>query len=97
MAVYCATKFAVIGFSKAMALELGPQGIRVNVVAPGYIDTPSNSGVVAGKEAGERMIGDVALGRLGIGKDVASGVIFLMSEGAGYMNGSVVEVSGGRR
>ena len=95
MAIYCATKYAVIGFSKSMALELGPKGIRVNVVAPGYIDTPTNASVVAGEEAMNRSAEKVALGRMGKASEVADVVAFLMSEESRYMNGSVVEINGG--
>ncbi|KAI1140967.1 3-oxoacyl-reductase [Hypoxylon sp. FL0543] len=94
-AIYCATKFAVIGFSKCMALELGPKGIRVNIVAPGYIDTPTNAGIAKGTtEARVSMEQGNALGRMGTPDDIASVVAFLMSDGARYMNGSVVEVDG---
>ncbi|KAI0018080.1 3-oxoacyl-reductase [Xylariomycetidae sp. FL0641] len=94
-AAYCATKYGVIGLSKSLALELGPRGVRVNIVAPGYIDTPSNAGVVAGTpEARTRMEQGNALGRLGRPDDVADVVAFLMSDAARYMNGSVVEVDG---
>jgi NAD(P)-dependent dehydrogenase (short-subunit alcohol dehydrogenase family) len=95
--VYCATKFGLIGFSKSMALELGPRGIRTNVVAPGYIDTPSNIGVVEGGEAVERMRGGVALERLGTADEVAGVVAFLFSAEGRYCNGSVVEVDGGMK
>ncbi|KAH9916629.1 uncharacterized protein B0H18DRAFT_62747 [Fomitopsis serialis] len=94
-AIYCATKHAVIGFSKSMALELGPKGVRTNVVAPGYIDTPTNSGVVKGGEDVTRMEDGNSLGRLGTPEEVADVVAFLMSEEARYMNGSVVEIHGG--
>lgn len=89
------TKFGIIGFSKSMALELGPQGIRCNVVAPGPIDTPTNAAVVAGKEAIKRQEGNVAMGRLGRPEEVADVVTFLFGDGARFMNGSVVEVNGG--
>ncbi|KAI0167963.1 short-chain dehydrogenase/reductase-like protein SDR [Pestalotiopsis sp. NC0098] len=95
--IYCATKFGVIGFTKAMALELGPKGIRVNAVAPGPIDTPTMAGNVAGGDANERLVADIALGRLGQPEEVADAVIFLFSEESRFMNGSVVEVSGGSR
>lgn len=94
-AVYCATKFGIIGFSKCVALELGGKGIRTNVVAPGYIDTPTNASVVAGKEAVERDSQRISMGRMGTADEIADVVIFLMSEEARYMNGSVVEVNGG--
>ncbi|KAJ4337649.1 hypothetical protein N0V87_004605 [Didymella glomerata] len=93
--VYCTTKFGLIGMSKSLALELGPRGIRVNCVAPGYIDTPTNAGIVKGGEAVERMRVGNALERLGTPEEVADVVAFLMGEGARYMNGSVVEIDGG--
>ena len=95
-AIYCATKFGIVGFTKALALELGPKGIRVNAVAPGYIDTPSNAGVVAGPEAVKAQVDRVALGRMGTGEEVADVVAFLFSEESRYMTGAVVEITGGR-
>ncbi|KAF2214680.1 hypothetical protein CERZMDRAFT_36253 [Cercospora zeae-maydis SCOH1-5] len=95
-AIYCATKFGIVGFTKALALELGPQGIRVNAVAPGYIDTPTNAGVVAGPEAVGKQVEKVALGRMGTGEDVSDVVAFLFSNESRYMTGSVVEITGGR-
>jgi NAD(P)-dependent dehydrogenase (short-subunit alcohol dehydrogenase family) len=94
-AVYCATKFGIIGFSKCIALELGPKGIRTNVIAPGFINTPTNAGVVAGLEAVETMAKSVSMGRFGTAEEVADVVVFLFSEEARYMNGSVVEIHGG--
>ncbi|KAI1211802.1 3-oxoacyl-reductase [Annulohypoxylon truncatum] len=94
-AIYCATKFGVIGFSKCMALELGPKNIRVNVITPGYIDTPTNAGIVKGTpEARKGMEQGNALGRMGTPDDIAGVVAFLMSDEARYMNGSVVGVDG---
>lgn len=94
-AAYCASKYGVIGFSKCIALELGPKGIRANVIAPGYIDTPTNASVVAGPASVERMRSGVSLGRVGTPEEVADVVAFLFSEESRYMNGSVVEVTGG--
>jgi len=95
VAVYCATKWAIIGFSKSMALELGPRGIRTNVVAPGNIDTPTNTSVVDGPEAVKRSAEACSLGRLGTADEVADTVAFLFSDESRYMNGSVVELNGG--
>lgn len=78
-----------------MALELGPKGIRTNVVCPGYIDTPTNAGIVKGGDAIERMKKGTALGELGTPEEVADVVAFLFSDESRYMNGSVVEVDGG--
>lgn len=95
--VYCTTKFGLIGMSKSLALELGPRGVRVNCVAPGYIDTPTNAGIVKGGEAVERMRTGNALGRLGEPEEVADVVAFLMGDEARYVNGAVVEIDGGLR
>lgn len=93
--VYCTTKFGLIGMSKSLALELGPRGIRVNCVAPGYIDTPTNAGIVKGGEAVERMRLGNALERLGTPEEVADVVAFLFGEESRYVNGAVLEIDGG--
>jgi len=95
MAVYAATKYGIIGFSKCMALELGPKGIRVNVIAPGYILTPTNASVVEGPESIERAVDKIAMGRMGTAEECADVVAFLFSDESRYMNGSVVEITGG--
>jgi NAD(P)-dependent dehydrogenase (short-subunit alcohol dehydrogenase family) len=92
--VYCTTKFGLIGMSKSFALELGPRGVRVNCVAPGYIDTPSNAGIVKGGDAIERMRTGNALERLGTPEEVADVVAFLFGEESRYVNGAVVEIDG---
>ncbi|KAH8674034.1 short-chain dehydrogenase/reductase-like protein SDR [Xylariales sp. PMI_506] len=94
--IYCATKFGVIGFTKSMALELGPKGIRVNCVAPGPTDTPTMAGNVEGAGiSNDALISSIALGRLGQADEIADVVAFLFSDESRFMNGSVVEVSGG--
>ncbi|KAF2720688.1 NAD(P)-binding protein [Polychaeton citri CBS 116435] len=95
-AIYCATKFGIIGFTKAMAMELGPKQIRVNGVAPGYINTPTNAGILEGPAKVKEQESKIALGRFGTAGEVADVVAFLFSDEAKYMNGSVVEVTGGR-
>lgn len=67
-----------------------------NAVAPGYINTPTNAGVVAGPEAVKEQEARIALGRMGTADEVADVVAFLFSEEARYMTGSVVEITGGR-
>ncbi|KAF2767476.1 NAD(P)-binding protein [Teratosphaeria nubilosa] len=95
-AIYCATKWAIVGFTKAMAMELGPKQIRVNAVAPGYIDTPTNAGVLAGEAEVAKQTEKIAMGRMGTAGEVADVVAFLFSDDARYMSGSIVEISGGR-
>jgi len=78
-----------------MALELGSKGVRVNIVAPGYITTPTNAGVAKGTDdALKEMEQANSLGRMGTPEEIADVVAFLMSDEAKYMNGSVVEVDG---
>ena len=90
---YAASKFGVIGFTKTWSRELGPKGVRVNAVAPGFISTPILATipdhVLRGMEA------RVPLGRLGQPEEVANVYAFLASDEASYINGAVIEVSGG--
>lgn len=90
---YAATKAGIIGFSKALAKEVGRYGVRANVVAPGFIDTDM-TGELTG-EAADRMRTSTALGRLGTADEVAHLVGFLASDRAGYITGSVLEIHGG--
>lgn len=90
---YAAAKFGVIGFTKTWSRELGPKGIRVNAVAPGFIDTPILSTVP--DEVMAKMREQVPLRRLGRPEEVASIYAFLASDEASYINGAVIEASGG--
>ena len=90
---YAATKFGVIGFTKTWSRELGPKGVRVNAVAPGFISTPILSTIP------EKVIAEmehrVPLRRLGKPEEIANVYAFLASDEASYINGAVIEVSGG--
>jgi 3-oxoacyl-[acyl-carrier protein] reductase len=90
---YAATKFGVIGFTKTWSRELGPKGIRVNAVAPGFIETPILS-TIPDKVIHE-MKDRVPLKRLGQPEDIANVYAFLASDDASYINGTVIEVAGG--
>ncbi|MGE3926001.1 MAG: 3-oxoacyl-ACP reductase FabG [Lautropia sp.] len=90
---YAATKAGVIGVTKTWARELGPKGIRVNAVCPGFIQTPILATIP--QPVIERMIEKVPLGRLGKPEEIAGVYAFLASDDAAYMNGAVIEVSGG--
>lgn len=90
---YAASKFGVIGFTKTWSRELGPKGIRVNAVAPGFIATPILA-TIPDKVITE-MEHRVPLRRLGQPEEIANVYAFLASEEASYINGAVIEVSGG--
>jgi 3-oxoacyl-[acyl-carrier protein] reductase len=90
---YAATKFGVIGFTKTWSRELGPKGIRVNAVAPGFIATPILDSMP--EKVIEDMVSRVPLKRLGRAEDIANVYAFLASDEASYVNGAVLEVSGG--
>ncbi|SAL09369.1 3-oxoacyl-[acyl-carrier-protein] reductase [Caballeronia telluris] len=90
---YAAAKFGVIGFTKTWSRELGPKGIRVNAVAPGFIDTPILATVP--EEVMAKMREQVPLRRLGKPEEIASIYAFLASDEASYINGAVIEASGG--
>ena len=90
---YAASKFGVIGFTKTWARELGPKGIRVNAVAPGFIATPILDTIP--EKILASMKSQVPLARLGSPEEVANVYAFLASDEASYVNGAVLEVSGG--
>ncbi len=90
---YAATKFGVIGFTKTWSRELGPKGVRVNAVAPGFIATPILN-TIPDKVITE-MAQRVPLRRLGRPEEIANTYAFLASDEASYINGAVIEVSGG--
>lgn len=90
---YAAAKFGVIGFTKTWSRELGPKGIRVNAVAPGFIDTPILSTVP--DTVLDKMKEQVPLRRLGKPEEIANIYAFLASDEASYINGAVIEASGG--
>jgi 3-oxoacyl-[acyl-carrier protein] reductase len=90
---YAASKFGVIGFTKTWSRELGPKGIRVNAVAPGFVETPILATVP--EKVLAHMREQVPLQRLGTPEEIANVYAFLASDEASYVNGAVLEVSGG--
>ncbi len=90
---YAAAKFGVIGFTKTWSRELGPKGVRVNAVAPGFIHTPILATIP--EKVIQEMEHRVPLRRLGKPEEIANVYAFLASDEASYINGAVIEVSGG--
>jgi len=90
---YAASKFGVIGFTKTWSRELGPKGVRVNAVAPGFVETPILATIP--DKVLQQMREQVPLHRLGRPEEIASVYAFLASDDASYVNGAVIEVSGG--
>ena len=93
--VYCATKHAVEGLTKAMAAELGQHGIRVNSLCPTFIETPMTAPFLA--DAGFRSfaLSKIKIGRLGRVEDVMGGVVFLASDSSALMTGAALVLDGG--
>ena len=90
---YAASKFGVIGFTKTWSRELGPKGVRVNAVAPGFITTPMVAAMP--EKILQELQAKVPLKRLGRPEEIANVYAFLASDEASYINGAVIEVSGG--
>ena len=96
MASYNAAKAAVINLSRTMALDHGKDGIRVNALCPGYIDTPLTAGLGSDPEFLEEMSAGVALGRPGTPEEMANVIAFLASNEASYLTGAAIVADGGR-
>ncbi|MBQ7295037.1 MAG: 3-oxoacyl-ACP reductase FabG [Clostridia bacterium] len=90
---YSASKAALIGFTKALAKEVGPSGITVNCIAPGFIDTEMNS--CLDEESVKEIVDATPMGRKGTGDDVASLAVYLSKDEAGFITGQTISVDGG--
>ena len=93
LAVYAATKAGLEGFARSLARELGPRGIRVNAVAPGFLETDLSSSLSEANRA--RIVRRTPLGRLGVPADVVGAIEFLAGPMAAFITGQVVTVDGG--
>jgi len=90
---YAAAKSGLVGFSKALAREVGPRNITVNVISPGFIDTEMTAALTEEQRAGLR--DQVPLNRLGCVADVAGAVLFLASSAGNYITGETININGG--
>jgi 3-oxoacyl-[acyl-carrier protein] reductase len=91
---YAATKGGVIALTRSLGSELGPRGIRVNCVAPGWVTTDMTRDAIEGA-AGDAILKAIPLGRPGTPEEVAGAIAFLASDLAGYLYGQVLQVNGG--
>jgi 3-oxoacyl-[acyl-carrier protein] reductase len=95
---YTASKHGVLGFTKALAAELGKDGVRVNAIGPGFIETPLNAATRANNpELAKTFVAHTPLGRAGNPEDIVGPAIFLASDLSAYVTGSIVMVDGGYR
>ena len=93
--VYCASKHALEGMTKALAWELGPHNIRVNSLCPTFIETPLTAPMLAKPEFRAWVVGNIALNRVGREDEVAGPIVFLASDASSLMTGSALLIDGG--
>jgi 3-oxoacyl-[acyl-carrier protein] reductase len=93
VAAYVTSKAGVLGLTKAMAKEFGQYNINVNAILPGWIDTPFH--VKAGSGNLDRFKSTINIGRVGTPEEIASVIVFLLSDGAKYMQGAMIDINGG--
>lgn len=93
--IYAASKAAVIAYSKGLAKELAPHGIRVNTVSPGFIGNTDFHSTVSTEDGRRAAVAAVPLGRQGEPEDVADAVLYLVSDMARYLTGETIEINGG--
>jgi NAD(P)-dependent dehydrogenase (short-subunit alcohol dehydrogenase family) len=93
--VYCASKHAMDGFTKAMAIELAPHNIRVNSLGPTFLETPMTRPFFANKAFREEVLAKIKLGRLGRLDELTGAIVFLASDASSLMTGSALVLDGG--
>ena len=93
--VYCASKHAVEGFTKAMAIELAPHNIRVNSLGPTFLETPMTRPFFENKAFRDEVLSKIKLGRLGQLEEIAGAIVFLASDASSLMTGSALVLDGG--
>ncbi|MGE2730113.1 SDR family NAD(P)-dependent oxidoreductase [Mycolicibacterium vaccae] len=95
MSAYCAAKAGLSMLTQVAALEMGPRGIRVNAVAPGFVHTPLTAAAASVPGVIEDYVDNTALGRPGTPQDIADAVAYLCSPGASWLTGEVLDINGG--
>ncbi len=93
--IYCASKFAIEGLTKAMALDLAPHRIRVNTICPTFIETPMTRPFFADPTFRASVLTKIKLGRLGQCEDLMGAIVFLASDASALMTGSAMVIDGG--
>jgi len=93
--VYCATKHGMEGMTKAMAVDLGEHGIRINTICPTFIETPLARSFLAKEEVRSWVLSRIKLGRIGKVEDLMGAVVFLASDASSLMTGSAMVIDGG--
>jgi len=93
--LYCASKWAMEGFSKSMAIDLAPHGIRVNTLCPTFIDTPMTKPFIENAAFKASVLSKIKLGRLGTVEDIMGAIVFLGSDASSLMTGSSLVLDGG--
>ncbi|MEM0929905.1 MAG: SDR family NAD(P)-dependent oxidoreductase [Pseudomonadota bacterium] len=94
-AAYCASKHAVEGYTKAMAIELGPHGIRVNTICPTFVETELTRPFFEDADFKASVLSKIKLGRIGLPDEVAGAVLYLASDASSLVTGSALKVDGG--
>jgi len=92
---YAASKGALISYTKSLAAELGPRGIRVNAVAPGWVDTDMSAGVLSNPKERADIERIIPIGRIASASDIAGPILFLVSDLARHVQGEILNVNGG--
>ncbi len=94
-AAYCASKAGVEAMSRSMAVDWAKKGVRVNCIAPGYVETDLTSGIQANAKLGDAIRNRTPIGRFGKSEEIANAAVFLCSDAASYITGTTLYVDGG--